>query len=223
MRIAQVITQALSDTIAQNGHGRIAFPGGRSAVELMSELSHASIDWSSVCVTLVDERAVDESSDASNAALVKTMLCQNRAETATFEPMFVADDAERSADQLNQQDSPLDIAVLGMGDDGHFASLFPNEIAVPGLADGRLGFVATSAIGSPSVPRISMTLSQILSAQLVVLLVSSDAKKDKVIDGLGSVDSMNPVSYLLASDHPILVVWPDGEMVTLHNGDVHES
>jgi len=223
MRIAQVITQALSDTIAQNGHGRIAFPGGRRAVELMSELSHASIDWSSVCVTLVDERAVDESSDASNAALVKTMLCQNRAETATFEPMFVADDAERSADQLNQQDSPLDIAVLGMGDDGHFASLFPNEIAVPGLADGRLGFVATSAIGSPSVPRISMTLSQILSAQLVVLLVSSDAKKDKVIDGLGSVDSMNPVSYLLASDHPILVVWPDGEMVTLHNGDVHES
>jgi len=223
MRVAQVITQALSDTIAQNGHGRIAFPGGRSAVEIMSELSHASIDWSSVCVTLVDERAVDESSDASNAALVKTMLCQNRAETATFEPMFVADDAERSADQLNQQDSPLDIAVLGMGDDGHFASLFPNEIAVPGLADGRLGFVATSAIGSPSVPRISMTLSQILSAQLVVLLVSSDAKKDKVIDGLGSVDSMNPVSYLLASDHPILVVWPDGEMVTLHNGDVHES
>jgi len=223
MRIAQVITQALSDTIAQNGHGRIAFPGGRSAVELMSELSHASIDWSSVCVTLVDERAVDESSDASNAALVKTMLCQNRAETATFEPMFVADDAERSADQLNQQDSPLDIAVLGMGDDGHFASLFPNEIAVPGLADGRLGFVATSAIGSPSVPRISMTLSQILSAQLVVLLVSSDAKKDKVIDGLGSIDSMNPVSYLLASDHPILVVWPDGEMVTLHNGDVYES
>jgi hypothetical protein len=34
---------------------------------------------------------------------------------------------------------------------------------------------------------------------------------------------MNPVSYLLASDHPILVVWPDGEMVTLHNGDVYES
>jgi 6-phosphogluconolactonase len=223
MRIAQVITQALSDTIAQKGHGRIAFPGGRSAVELMSELSHASIDWCSVCVTLVDERAVDESSDASNAALVKTTLCQNRAETATFEPMFVADDAEQSADHLNQQDSPLDIAVIGMGDDGHFASLFPNEIAVPGLADGRLGFVATSAIGSPSVPRISMTLSQILSAQLVVLLVSSDAKKDKVIGGLGSVDSMNPVSYLLASDHPILVVWPDGEMVTLHNGDVHES
>jgi 6-phosphogluconolactonase len=223
MRIAQVITQALSDTLAHNGHGRIAFPGGRSAVELMSELSHASIDWSLVCVTLVDERAVDESSDASNASLVKTTLCQNRAETATFEPLFVGDNAEQSAEYLNQQNCPLDIAVLGMGDDGHFASLFPSETAVPGLADGQRGFVATSAIGSPSVPRISMTLNQIMSARLVVLLVSSDAKKDKVVDGLAAVNPMNPVSYLLASDHPILVIWPDGEMVTVHNGDVHES
>ena len=155
-------------------------PGGRSAVELMSELSHASIDWSLVCVTLVDERAVDESSDASNASLVKTTLCQNRAETATFEPLFVGDNAEQSAEYLNQQNCPLDIAVLGMGDDGHFASLFPSETAVPGLADGQRGFVATSAIGCPSVPRISMTLNQIMSARLVVLLVSSDAKKDKI-------------------------------------------
>jgi 6-phosphogluconolactonase len=68
-----------------------------------------------------------------------------------------------------------------------------------------------------------MTLSQILSAQLVILLVSSDAKKDKVMQGLDAVDSMNPVSYLLASDHPILVVWPDGDMVTLRNGDLYES
>jgi 6-phosphogluconolactonase len=223
MRIAQVITRALSDTIAQKGHGRIAFPGGRSAVELMSELSHASIDWSSVCVTLVDERAVDESSDVSNASLVKTMLCQNRAETATFEPLFFGDNAEQSAEYLNQQVCSLDIAVLGMGDDGHFASLFPSETAVPGLADGQRGFVATSAIGSPSVPRISMTLGQILSAQLVVLLVSSNAKKDKVMLGLDAVDSMNPVSYLVASDHPILVEWPGGDMVTVHNGVVYES
>ena len=68
-----------------------------------------------------------------------------------------------------------------------------------------------------------MTLNQIMSARLVVLLVSSDAKKDKVMDGLKSVDSMNPVSYLLASDHPILVVWPGGDMVTVHNGVVYES
>ena len=68
-----------------------------------------------------------------------------------------------------------------------------------------------------------MTLSQILSAELVILLVSSDAKKEKVMDGLESTNPLNPVSYLLASDHPILIAWPDGSMVTVQNGVMHES
>lgn len=223
MSISSVITRALTETIARQGTVRIAFPGGRSAVGLMSELSNASINWSSVHVTLVDERAVDESSDASNAALVKSTLCVKHASEATFESLFVSENAEQSADYLNRYQCPLDIAVLGMGEDGHFASLFPSEIAVPGLDDGRTGFVATSAIGSPSVPRISMTLNQIVSAELIVLLVSSVAKKDKVMDGLESVSPMNPVSYLFASSHPILVVWPDGEIVTVRDGVMHES
>ena len=195
MSLAQADTRASSETIARKSVARIALPMGRSAINLMSELSNESIDWSSVRVTLVDERAVDESSDASNARLVKSTLCVNHASDATFEPMLIGDDAASSADQLNQMERPLDIAILGMGDDGHFASLFPSEVAVPGLDDGKLGFVATSAIGSPAVPRISMTLKHILSAQLVVLLVSSEAKEAKVMAGLRLIDAMNFISY----------------------------
>ena len=223
MSLTQAITRMLSETIARKGIARIAFPGGRSAIDLMSELSRASIDWSSVRVTLVDERAVDESSDASNARLVKSTLCVNRASDATFEPMLIGDDAASSADQLNQRQCPLDIAILGMGDDGHFASLFPGEIAVPGLDDGQAGFVATSAIGSPAVPRISMTLKHVLSAHLVVLLVSSEAKEAKVMAGLRSIDAMNPISFLLASDNPIIVEWPDRTLTTIQRGAIHES
>ena len=223
MSLTQAITRMLSETIARKGVARIAFPGGRSAIDLMSELSRASIDWSSVRVTLVDERAVDESSDASNARLVKSTLCVNRASDATFEPMLIGDDAASSANQLNQRQCPLDVAILGMGDDGHFASLFPGEIAVPGLEDGQAGFVATSAIGSPAVPRISMTLNHILSAQLVVLLVSSEAKEAKVMAALRSIDAMNPISYLLASDDPIIVEWPDRTLTTIQRGAIHES
>ena len=223
MSLTQAITRMLSETIARKGVARIAFPGGRSAIDLMSELSRASIDWSSVRVTLVDERAVDESSDASNARLVKSTLCVNRASEATFEPMLIGGDAASSADQLNQRQCPLDIAILGMGDDGHFASLFPSEMAGPGLDDGQAGFVATSAIGSPAVPRISMTLKHILSAQLVVLLVSSEAKEAKVMAGLRSIDAMNPISYLLASDDPIIVEWPDRTLTTIQRGAIHES
>ena len=223
MSLTEVITRKLSETIARKGIARIAFPGGRSAIDLMSKLSNALIDWSSVRVTLVDERVVDESSDASNARLVKSTVCVNRASDATFEPMLVGDDAASSVDQLNQRECPIDIAILGMGDDGHFASLFPNEIAVPGLDDGHAGFVATSAIGSPTVPRISMTLKHILSAQLVVLLVSSKAKEAKVMAGLRSIDAKNPISYLLASDDPIIVEWPDRTLTTIQRGAIHES
>ncbi len=223
MSLTQAISRMLSETIARKGVARIAFPGGRSAIDLMSELSRVSIDWSSVRVTLVDERAVDESSDASNARLVKSTLCVNRASDATFEPMLIGDDAASSANQLNQRQCPLDVAILGMGDDGHFASLFPGEIAVPGLEDGQAGFVATSAIGSPAVPRISMTLNHILSAQLVVLLVSSEAKEAKVMAALRSIDAMNPISYLLASDDPIIVEWPDRTLTTIQRGAIHES
>lgn len=223
MSIKKFLIRALTETIRREGGARIAFPGGRSAVGLMSDLSEASVDWSSVRVTLVDERAVDESSDASNAALVKSTLCRNNAATATFEGLFIANDAVESADRLNHQDRHLDIAVLGMGDDGHFASLFPNETAVPGLADDQLGFVATSAVGSPSVPRISMTLTQILSAEVVVLLVSSQEKESKVMAGLRAIDPMNPISYLVGADHPIIVCWPDGALTTIQKGMIYES
>ena len=68
-----------------------------------------------------------------------------------------------------------------------------------------------------------MTLTRILSAELVVLLVSSEEKKDKVMNGLIAMNPMNPVSYLLVSDHPVVVAWPDGEIVTIQRGVIHES
>jgi 6-phosphogluconolactonase/glucosamine-6-phosphate isomerase/deaminase len=68
-----------------------------------------------------------------------------------------------------------------------------------------------------------MTLKHIQSAQLVVLLVSSEAKEAKVMTGLRSIDAMNPISYLLASDDPIIVEWPDRTLTTIQRGAIHES
>lgn len=218
MTIVETIVTTLQRLVADHGRARIAFPGGRSAVGLMEELATKALDWSSVHVTLVDERAVPETDDASNALLVKKILCTDRASSARFEPLFIEQDARNSVDTLNQADYSIDIAVLGMGEDGHFASLFPSQFVVPGLGDDVDGYVATDAVGSPSVPRISMTLTRILSAPLVVLLVSSEAKKEKVLAGFQGFDPMNPVSYLLAANHPIVVEWPDGSLETIQGG-----
>lgn len=220
MSVASIIISTLADVLSTRGVARIALPGGRSAVQLMTKLSQAELDWSSVSVTLVDERAVDMSSSASNARLVQETLCVNRAATVKFEPLFIAHTALASATLLNQADLPLDIVVLGMGEDGHFASLFPNQNPVAGLADTFDGFVATNSVGSPMVPRISMTLTRIISAQLVILLVSSEEKKDKVVTGFQRLDPMNPVSYLLQANHPLWVEWPDGTVNQMQQGAI---
>ena len=102
MTINRLIINALKKGILDNGSVRIAFPGGRSAVSLMEELSYSELDWSAVHVTLVDERAVDHSHEASNARLVRSTLCINHADSASFEPLFVGKDADTSAQLLNQ-------------------------------------------------------------------------------------------------------------------------
>ena len=216
MTVVETVVMTLEHLIVDRGRARIAFPGGRSAVGLMQELSTKPLEWSLIDVTLVDERAVPETDQASNARLVKQTLCTAQASHARFETLLVESDAMHSARTLNQRECSIDIAILGMGEDGHFASLFPRQSAVPGLGDDVDGFVATDAIGSPSVPRISLT--RILSASLVVLLVSSEAKKEKVLAGLQGPDPMNPVSYLLAANHPIVIEWPDGSTETIQGG-----
>ena len=127
------ISEHIQLLLRQQSTVRLAFPGGRSALTLMDGLSNTAFDWASVQVTLVDERAVAATHEASNARLVCQTLLKNQACAATFEPLFDEDSVESSLQTLNAQRRPLYIVVLGMGDDGHFASLFPADEPVPGL------------------------------------------------------------------------------------------
>lgn len=218
MNAIQRIEAALMSALATHKTAHLALPGGRSAIVLMEQLTQSALPWSSIVVSLVDERAVDAEDPASNAKLVRENLLRSKAQVARFVPLFDGISAESSVERLNKEIPSLDVVVLGMGEDGHFASLFPSKHPVAGLADDRLGFVATEVIGSPALPRISMTRAQILSASLVLLLVSSEEKRQKVQAALQGEDPMNPVSYLFSSSRPIHVVWPDGEIMTTTSG-----
>ena len=124
MTIGGLIINALKG-ILDNGSVRIAFPGGRSAVSLMEELSYSELDWSAVLVTLVDERAVDHSHEASNARLVRSTLCINHADSSSFEPLFVGKDADTSAQLLNQADLPVILLCLVWGRMATLRAYFP--------------------------------------------------------------------------------------------------
>ena len=127
---AEEIGELLNKGIADNGRASLALSGGSTPLPLFERLSLLDIPWKDVVVTLVDERWVEATDDDSNERLVRIHLLQNRAAAATFIGMknraLSASEGERECEQQFQKVSrPFDVLILGMGGDGHTASLFP--------------------------------------------------------------------------------------------------
>src|SRR5690606_5526653 len=120
------IAQLLSSALDHAPRAGLAVSGGRSPVPLFERLSHEDIPWHKVAISLVDDRYVPVMHEDSNEALVRRYLLQNRASAASFTGLVGdADDIARSVQRANGLTHRIDVAVLGMGDDGHTASLFP--------------------------------------------------------------------------------------------------
>jgi 6-phosphogluconolactonase len=130
LALAKSISQILSDAIKQKGKASIAVSGGSTPKGLFSILSQSDIDWSRVTVTLADERWVTLDSNDSNTRLVHENLLQNKAAAAKFFHLKQGEEfSEETLNDLNIAANttllPLDVLILGMGEDGHTASLFP--------------------------------------------------------------------------------------------------
>lgn len=128
--LADNISQILQSAIALKGKASIAVSGGSTPKGFFTALSNKDIDWKKVTITLADERWVDINSDASNTRLVHENLLQNNAASAKFFHLKQGENLceETLADLNIAADNlllPLDVVILGMGEDGHTASLFP--------------------------------------------------------------------------------------------------
>ena len=124
------VVDLLTMAIDQHGYASLVVSGGRTPKGFFHLLSQEFLDWSKVTVTLADERWVPEGDSNSNTALIKAWLLQNEASDATFYPIYTGEKTAYEGQQHCQQELssmhfPLDVLVLGMGNDGHTASLFP--------------------------------------------------------------------------------------------------
>ena len=139
--LAAHLANSLREAIEARGHALLAVSGGKSPIALFESLRQQPLKWANVSVILVDERCVAHDHPDSNTALVRQHLLQDQASAATLTPFFdnltdPLDDAALTqlVKQANQRLArlhwPIDVAVLGMGEDGHTASLFPDA---PGL------------------------------------------------------------------------------------------
>ena len=199
--LAAEVAEELTRAIAAKGKATLAVSGGTTPKLFFEKLSNADIPWHRVTVTLVDERQVPESSERSNARLVRQTLLQNKAAIAHFVPLFDNPGAANAG--------PFDVAILGMGSDGHTASYFPHgsNLATaldPGTAEPIVEIEAPGA----GEARVTFTLPMLLGAGRLTLHIEGE-EKQKVLDKAladGAVEDM-PVRAVLRSAAPVTLYW----------------
>ena len=190
--ISKTIFNELEKDLCENAKSTFIVSGGSSPVQIFRDLSAMEAKWSDINISLVDDRVVDINHEDSNEKLVKELLIKDKAKDASFISI-----CNQSNDLLTLK-RPFNVMLLGMGEDGHFASLFPKLIQTnPEYFDLRSEpeIFFTDPMGSPCHKRVSMNLSMILESKNIFLLVSSE-KKLEVLNQANSDKSL-PLFYLL--------------------------
>lgn len=213
--LAGQIAKALTAAIAARGAASLVVSGGRSPVTLFEILRAEPLDWQRVCIALADERWVPPQDAQSNERLVRDVLLQDRAAAARFIGLKNAAPtpdlgAVAAWETFARVPRPFDTLVLGMGDDGHTASLFPRSPNLPsalntGAAAGCVGMWSPE----PPQPRLSLNLTALLDSRRVVLLIAGAAKwrTYSAASGPGPVEEMPVRAVLRQKRTPVDVMW----------------
>lgn len=185
--LARFVAQALREGLARRGQALLVVSGGSTPVPFFEALAKEALDWPAVHITLADERWLPPDHADSNARLVHAHLLQGEAAQARFLPLYDSEAAcpeqacPRAEAALAALPWPADMVVLGMGGDGHTASLFPDspELAL-GLKDdaGSPRCMAVQAPRLPNVPvpRLTLTRHALLDTRHVVVHTTGDSK-----------------------------------------------
>ena len=200
---AAEVAACLREALRTRGRASLVGTGGRSPGPVYDRLKEADLDWARINVTLSDERCVAPDHPDSNQRLVGERLLRGPAARAHMIALWPKPEAAVIAAL-----SPFDALLLGMGEDGHVASLIPGDPDLAAKLDpaGDALLADTPAgLGSPPVARVTLTLKALAASRAIFLLLSGGAKR-LVIDRAIAGDDL-PVRALLRPDIPLRVFW----------------
>lgn len=210
--LAACVANDLRAAIEAKGMASIAVPGGSTPGPFLSALAAQSIDWAKVVVTLTDERCVPMGHARSNQSLVSRHLLHGAAQAARFVPLYTGDGqigvvAAALADHV----LPLDVCVLGMGDDMHTASLFPGTPGLSGLLD--LNDARIVEVVSPpgaDEARVTLTATALTTASHTYLLIRGPDKRAALSRALEIQDrEAAPICAILETARAPVVFYAD--------------
>lgn len=217
--LAVTLGTGLSQVLAAAPVAGFIAAGGTTAPPVLERLAAMDLDWSRVRVTVSDERWVNTQHEASNERMVRDKLLRGPAGRANFIPMYSEHATPEAAEaschaRLAAMPWRNSLCMLGMGTDGHAASLFPGTSA---LADGlnpdygrfcRAVRPQASPIAGPH-PRMSLTLAALLQARHIYLVITGAEKRAAFDRALQGTDQRAmPVRAILnQTTAPVSVYW----------------
>ena len=205
----------LEEAVGVRGSASLIVSGGTTPKRVFRVLSEEKLQWPKIWVTLADERWVETTDEASNERLVREQLLSNAATGAHFVGLKnPAPTPEAGADwswrSLTRVPRPYDVVMLGMGLDGHTASLFPGSLALARALDATTppGCVAVNALTAPHA-RVSLNLAALLDSRRIVLHIEGDAKWQvyQRARAPGSSAEMPVRAILQQKEVPVDVYW----------------
>ena len=215
--LTATIAEYLEQGITTNSHASLAVSGGSTPIELFKKLSTYSIPWQHVFICLVDERWVEADDADSNEKLVRTYLLQNKATVANFTGMknsatTASEGMQECEQQLQTIPMPFDVVILGMGGDGHTASLFPGAQKLK-AATNMLSDTICMGIAPLTAPheRMTLTLPAILNSRHMILHITGQEKKNVLENAQkdGPLEEF-PIRFILSQNStPFSIYWAE--------------
>lgn len=212
-RLASDVAGKLADALHKRNRASLAVSGGSTPKAFFEMLSSAPLEWARVDVTLVDERWVEADDPASNERLVRQHLMQNAAASANFiglkQPGNFGGSGQVACESALQGLAwPLDVVVLGMGNDGHTASFFPDAPELSQALDPD-NPAKSIALTPPSQPqrRVSLTFSALSAAGFTALHLKGNDKMETLEKALGNLADVRAMPVRAFLGRSVSVFW----------------